>query len=330
MAEICCIVATSHSPFLFKPREWWNRVRDARPQTRMDPVDSDAANAHKLARTRAAMERLQAVFERARPDLAVILGDDQDEQFDLSNLPSFAVYVGADFGGYRALAYDGVPGSRQLLPRTAENWTMVPARADLAQALLAHLLRAGFDPAFMLTLPNAELGMGHAFMRPLGYLTDGRFDVPALPVMVNCYHAPQPTAARCVAAARAIRSAIESWPGPTRVAVVGSGGLWHTPGARDAYIDEEFDNMILDGIKSGDADGLAAYFDAWRPHADRASLRCYESFSGGTGMRGGIGSGAGETRTWIMAAAIAGRPGVVVDYVPVYASPCGMAFAYWN
>jgi hypothetical protein len=31
-----------------------------------------------------------------------------------------------------------------------------------------------------------------------------------------------------------------------------------------------------------------------------------------------------------MAAAIAGRPGVVVDYVPVYASPCGMAFAYWD
>jgi hypothetical protein len=31
-----------------------------------------------------------------------------------------------------------------------------------------------------------------------------------------------------------------------------------------------------------------------------------------------------------MAAAIADRPGVVVGYVPVYASPCGMGFAHWD
>ena len=45
---------------------------------------------------------------------------------------------------------------------------------------------------------------------------------------------------------------------------------------------------------------------------------------------GGVGGGTGETRNWIMAQAIADRPGVVVDYVPVFASPCGMGFAYWE
>ncbi len=172
--------------------------------------------------------------------------------------------------------------------------------------------------------------MGHAFMRPICNLSAARFDVPVLPVMVNCFYAPQPTAARCVAAARAIRRTIESWPGDMRVAVIGSGGLWHTPGAVDAYIDEEFDRAILGSLQEGDADRMADYFDRWRPSPERARLRCYESFSGGTGLTGGIGSGAGETRNWIMAAAVADRPGVVVDYVPVYASPCGMAFAYWN
>jgi hypothetical protein len=83
-------------------------------------------------------------------------------------------------------------------------------------------------------------------------------------------------------------------------------------------------------LEQGDADRMADYFDHWRPALERAHLRCYESFSGGTGLAGGLGSGAGETRNWIMAAAVADRPGVVVDYVPVYASPCGMAFAYWN
>ena len=52
---------------------------------------------------------------------------------------------------------------------------------------------------------------------------------------------------------------------------------------------------------------------------------------GVTGMSGGLGSGSGETRNWIAAAAVAeGTKGTVVDYVPVYASPCGMGFAYWD
>jgi hypothetical protein len=330
MARICTVIATSHSPFLFKPQQWWNKVRDARPRTAQNPVDSDADNAGKLARTRAAMATLRSVFESSKPDVALVFGDDQEEQFNLTNLPSFAVYAGGDFHGYRELAYEGVPGSRQLLPRTAETWTKVPARPDLARTLLSGLQQSGFDPAFMLALPNETHGMGHAFMRPMGNLTGGRFDVPVLPVMVNCFYAPQPTAGRCVAAAHAIRGIIDSWPADLRVAVIGSGGLWHTPGAQDAYIDEEFDHAILDGLQAGDADRMADYFDRWRPLPGRAHLRCYESFSGGTGSNGGIGSGAGETRNWIMAAAVAGRAGVLVDYVPVYASPCGMAFAYWD
>ncbi len=330
MARICTVVATSHSPFLFKPQEWWNSVRDARPTSAHNRRDTDEENASKLARTRVAMARLREVFQRAQPDVAVIFGDDQDEQLSLSNLPAFAVYAGGEFEGYRELAYRGAPGSGELLPKSAENWTRVAARPDLARNLLAGLQGSGFDPAFMLSLPNAAHGMGHAFMRPLGYLTAGRFDVAALPVLVNCFYAPQPTAARCAAAARAIRASIDSWPDQMRVAVVGSGGLWHTPGAPDAYIDEEFDRTILDAVTAGDAQRMADYFDRWRPRPELARLRCYESFSGGTQIGGGIGSGAGETRNWIMAAAVAGRPGVVVDYVPVYASPCGMAFAYWD
>ena len=330
MARICSVIATSHSPFLFKPQDWWNKVRDARPRTAVNPVDTDQDNAEKLARTRTAMSRLRGIFQRAEPDLALVFGDDQEEQFSLANLPAFAVYAGGDFAGYRELAYAGVPGSRQLLPRSEETWTTVPARPDLARTLLAGLQNAGFDPAFMLALPNETHGMGHAFMRPMGNLTDGRFDVPVLPVMVNCFYAPQPTAARCVAAARAIRAVIDSWPADLRVAVIGSGGLWHTPGAQDAYIDEDFDRTILDGLRKGEPDRMADYFDRWRPPAARAQLRCYASFSGDTGSAGGIGSGAGETRNWIMAAAVADRPGVVVDYVPVYASPCGMGFAYWD
>ena len=82
--------------------------------------------------------------------------------------------------------------------------------------------------------------------------------------------------------------------------------------AKDAYLNEEFDQGSLDAVKSGDARKFADYFDNARPP-------------------GGKGSGTGETRNWIAAAGVAdGIPGKVVDYVPVYASPCGMGFAYWE
>lgn len=52
---------------------------------------------------------------------------------------------------------------------------------------------------------------------------------------------------------------------------------------------------------------------------------------GWTGMTGGPGSGTGETRNWLIAAAVVdGMAPTFLDYVPVYASPCGMGFAYWD
>ena len=39
----------------------------------------------------------------------------------------------------------------------------------------------------------------------------------------------------------AIKDIIAEYPDDLRVAVVGSGGLWHTPGAKNAWLNEEFD-----------------------------------------------------------------------------------------
>ena len=66
-----------------------------------------------------------------------------------------------------------------------------------------------------------------------------------------------------------------------------------------------------------------------RIQAELKELKCFEQFSGGTGMLTGVGGGSGETRNWIMAAAVADRPGHVIDYIPVHASPCGVGYAYW-
>ncbi len=334
MAKITTVIASSHSPFLFQPVEWWNATNKARP-TQMEgaPIDSDEENERKHQRTDAAFAKLAEVFEANKPDVMVVFGDDQKEQFDFRNFPSFGVFVGDQFEGYREVAYEaGAPGQgRSMKPKTDEHWTKVQNRPDLAKDLLVGLIERDFDPAFMMSLPNEDHGMGHAFMRPTSRITQQKYDVPMVPVLVNCYYSPQPSAARCVKFALAVRDIIENvWPADLKVGIMGSGGLWHIPGQPDSYLDEEFDHAILDFLQAGDTDGMAHYFDTWKPKPEMAHLRCYQAFSGGTKMRGGVGGGTGETRNWIMAQAIAGRPGTVVDYVPVYASPCGMGFAYWD
>ncbi|WP_439589942.1 hypothetical protein [Hydrogenophaga sp.] len=331
MAKICSVIATSHSPFLFEPLSWWNNTRAGRSYAPGAIVDDDEENARKFDRVQQGMVKLRDVFQEARPDVVLCFGDDQDEQFDLNNHPSFAVYVGPAFEGYKAVRYAEKLGARPFKPKVPEHWAKIDARPELARSLQFALMDAGFDPAFMLDLPDKDIGMGHAFMRPMGPLTDGRFDVPMVPVLVNCLYAPQPTAARCVALAREVRKIVENtWPQDLRVAVVGSGGLWHTPGARESYLDEEFDREILTRLQAGNADAMASYFDAWKPREELKHLKCFDQFSGGTGMSRGVGGGSGETRNWIMAAAVADRPGRVIDYIPVHASPCGVGFAYWE
>lgn len=333
MAHICTVIATSHSPFLYQPLEWWRGVRRSRPLHASVPVDSDQTCADKHLRVQVAMKKLRRVFEDSRPDVVVIFGDDQKELFSFSNMPAFALFAGDAFGGYRTIAYEGAPeghAHRPLKPKTSEHWVDVPAQSALSAHILQHLMAHDFDPAYMLTLPDSSHGMGHAFMRPMFTLTGNRFHLPVVPIMVNCFYAPQPKAQRCLQLAQAVKHAIESWPSDCRVAVIGSGGLWHLPGADNAYMDTGFDETVLSFIQQGKVHELAQFFDGWTPSLNHADTDHDRVFSGGTGMRAGIGSGSGETRTWIMAAGVANRNATVIDYIPIHASPCGAAFAHWD
>jgi hypothetical protein len=204
----------------------------------------------------------------------------------------------------------------------------VPGHPALARALLTRLAAHDFDLAFSLSLADPERGMGHAIMRPHLLLETG-FAIPTVPMFINCYYGPQPTAQRCYEYGRAVREIIEAYPEELRVVVVGSGGLWHTPGAAKSILDESFDRTILAHVASGDARAMAVAFDAYPVIYDPNDARSVKDASGGTGIVTGLGHGTGETRNWIAAAAVAdGTPGTVVDYIPVYASPVGIGFAY--
>jgi len=330
MAKVSLVLCCSHSTFLFTSPETWNETRAKRTLRRNVPHDSLESNVAKFDRCVKAFGVLREKIEAVRPDVLVIFGDDQGELFNFNNFPAMGIYLGEEFSGHRAVgATSQLPGRPiERRPKTPETWVSLRGHPELARVLLTGLMKRGFDLAFSLDLPNRDEGMGHAFMRPPHYLTP-RYDIPIVPIFVNCYFSPQPTAKRCYDLGKAVREVIEESPLDLKVTVLGSGGLWHTPAAPDAYINEEFDRMILEAVKAGDARKMAEYFDDVRPPP--FDSEAFRRKNGGTGMLGGIGSGTGETRNWIAAAAVAdGAPGVVVDYVPVYASPCGMGFAYWD
>jgi aromatic ring-opening dioxygenase catalytic subunit (LigB family) len=314
MARLEGVFGMAHSPFCYMPPERWNEVRASRTLRADVPLDDLETNREKAGRIRAALATLRARLAAARPDAIVVFGDDQLECFDFGNFPAFAVYAGETFEG--ALA----SGAR----------ARVPGHPALGAALVTGLMRRGFDPAFSLDMPKPERGIGHAFLRPAESLTD--LGTPIVPVFLNCYYAPQPTGERCYLLGRAVREIIDAHPGDLRVAVVGSGGLWHTPRATDAHLDEAFDRAMLGYLAAGDARGMARHFDGYTVPAGDRSQPPGRRGPGVTGMPepGGPRGGTREVCNWIAAAAVA-EPAraTVVDYVPVYASPVGAGFAYW-
>lgn len=337
MAQLCAAICTSHSPFLFSSAEEWGEAREVRLLhggiAATVPVDSAAENLAKHSRCMKALQVLKARLEAAKPDVILLFGDDQSEQFSFSNYPALEIFAGEEFSGFKISGKFGLPmpkRARADRPKTAEHWVTTSGHPRLARWLITQLVEDGFDISFSLSLPRPEEGIGHAFMRPSFYLVPD-YDIPTVPFFVNCYFGPQPTGRRCVELGRAVRRAIERMPGDLRVAVIGSGGLWHTPMAPHSILDTRFDQTLLEEVRRGDAAAMGAYFDSHRPAPDPGDAGALDLASGGTGMVLGLGGGTGESRNWIITAAVVeGLPGTVVDYVPAYASPVGLAFAYWE
>ncbi len=330
MATICTVLGCSHSPFLFMPPELWDEVRRRRQLAKDVPRPSVEANKVEFDRCMKAYATLRQKIEAVKPDVLLIFGDDQREQFSFSNFPALGIYLGEEMEGEskpvgflrRAMGMDNVPFE--------ENWVKAKGAPEFGKQLMMGLMKRDFDLAFSLDLPNKERGLGHAFLHPPYYLTPN-YDIPILPFFVNCCYAPQPSGKRCYDLGKAVKQVIEESPMDLRVAVIGSGGLWHTPGVPGAYLDEEFDRTILKFVGTGEARKMAEYFDSCEWPYPSATPEVADKLLGGTGMSAGLGSGVGETRNWLIASAVAdGVNGSVVDYVPVYASPCGMAFAHWD
>jgi 3-O-methylgallate 3,4-dioxygenase len=175
-----------------------------------------------------------------------------------------------------------------------------PAAPALGRHVVEHLTENAFDVSYATQLARPR-GEGHAF----GFVHRrllGANPVPVLPLVVNTYYPPnQPRPRRCYQLGRAVKAAIESFPGEGRIGVLASGGLSHFT------IDEELDRGVLHAIGEGDGDALASI-----PPAK-------------------LNSGNSEIRNWIVVAGCAaGLKTAWQAYEPLYRTPagtgCGMAF----
>lgn len=319
MSEIVGVLYTSHGAFTTVPSSEWAAIRARRSYRDDVPVESQEEMDAKWERILAAMGVLREKLEALRPTVLVIVGDDQEECFDFTNHPTVAVYVGDEFTGRIPRAFGGSDG--------APSMASVPAAPALGTHVLCGLLERGFDPAFMTALPKPERGISHSIINPLAFYTD--YAIPTLPLLLNAYYAPQITARRSCEVGRAVGELLRGYPGDERIVVVGSGGLWHTPGRPLSWLNEEFDRAALAYLEEGDVETWAKLFDGYSA-GDDPSQAIDAAGRGVTGLPGvgGPQFGTRETICWLAAAAAAGGRPAVVDYIPCYASPIGNGFAY--
>ena len=298
MAELIGWLAMSHGPQLMVTPDRWDVLHNrlgkglpVRPELVRETLEEKWA---KFERCMDAIGVLRRKLKAWAPDVLVLVGDDQHENILDDAMPPFAIYVGEEFEASVSLAYFNEPKSA--------NRTAYRTDQGIAQGLVEKLMEAGFDPAYSKSL-RYEGGLGHAFARVLKFLTPDA-NLPVVPIMVNTYYPPAPSAKRCVAFGQALAEALRKAPEKSKVVVVGSGGLSHT------IIDEALDRSVLNAMKANDL----------------AALSAVPAYS--------LMAGTSEIRNWFITAAAADRPATIVDYVPCYRIPtgigCAMGFAYWE
>jgi aromatic ring-opening dioxygenase catalytic subunit (LigB family) len=188
---------------------------------------------------------VKAELDAARAEAIVVIANDHFNTFFLNNFPTFAIGVADASSG---------PNDQTKMPHYD-----FKVRASLAAHVLKVAMEEGFD--FSVT---QEFGVDHAMLVPLHYLTDG-VKAPVVPIWVNTFAKPLPTARRCYALGKMIAGAIRSLPEKTRVAVIATGsfsleigGPKIDPGKRNAVPDIAWSKHIHRRMARAEIDELVA------------------------------------------------------------------------
>ncbi|MEA2936852.1 MAG: hypothetical protein QOC56_356 [Alphaproteobacteria bacterium] len=245
----------------------------------------------------AGIERLREQLGAARPDVILGIANDHMLTSPPYNMPDFAIGVAEQHAG----PAPGIDDWLRLKPFT------VRGHRPLARFLVNEAMDRGVN-----FVCHEKVDFDDNFSVPLTYLNP-EMKIPFIPLLVNCFVPPQPTAERCYEAGRVLKEIIETrWPGNERVAVVATGGLSHEPGGpRNFDVDEEFDRWFL-GMLSGNLPHEQILRECTIDRMDEA----------------GVG-GTTELLAWLMALAFTEGPAEVLAYEATHVWRCGSGMIWW-
>jgi hypothetical protein len=299
-------LAVSHAPSMFRPVEHWPAIHRALAGDVPQPVQFNQEKREVLQgyldRIEKGFAALKEQLDAHKPDVLLVVGDDQGEVFTPAATPGFCLFLCPEVSGSVSISH--------LNESDEDNHVTFRCPIELGTYLLDRLLERRFELAWREDLKPAgkpKRGIGHAFTRPLVKLTPG-FDVPVISLHVNAYYPPQPGARQCYDLGRAIAEILKHRP--EKVAILASGGLSHDPkGPRAGWIDTVLDHWVLEQLRCGNGEALCSLFNF-----DSDTLR----------------GGTGEIRSWIVVAgACAGAKATIVDYIASCHTVTGLGFAYW-
>lgn len=224
-----------------------------------------------------AFRQIRTAIDEFNPDVVVIWGDDQYENFRETIVPPFCIHI---FDEQACQPFHGARGEVGNVWGVASD-TVVNLKGHRAagKELTARLLDQGFDVSYSYK-PSVPSGMAHAHLNTVVFLSveEHSFPYPVIPVSVNCYGSsviahrgfvryvtpeaepdpPSPSPRRCFdlggAMARALRDS------PYRAVLIGSSSWSHaflTDKNHWLHPDREADTALFEDLKAG-------RFDRWR------------------------------------------------------------------
>lgn len=248
-----------------------------------------AKNTEKRDEFYAALDRQKREIEDTGAEALIVIAAEHFANFFMNNMPAYCIGIGNRYEG----------------PIEDPSWlkiekTEVPGAPDLATRLTKEVMRT-VDTAYA-----EEWKFDHGIMVPLNFLTP-RYDMPIIPVNINCQGPPLTPLNRAWEFGAALRRACDSVP--EKIALVGTGGISHWPATPDSgKINEPWDREFLDRLMRNDKEALLSYNDE----------ETYQE----------AGQGGFEIRTYIAAAAAAKGQGELQFYtaeLPIFAVGCTVA-----
>lgn len=232
-------VAASHAPnILMEPGAEWEDFMDLHfsmaPQgSTSRPTLEQQKKLRKDAEE--AFAALRNDLQAAKPDVLIVVANDQFVNFFINVIPTFFVTLAEEVKG-----------------KFTRHTFHYKNHKELGRVILNAGIDKGFDFAF-----GDYVELQHTQTVPLYFLLREP-TIPILPIYVNTWMEPLPTPRRCYQVGGLIRSVADARD--ERVAILATGGLSHYPGTpRVGEIDTQFDHKLLQMMREGKGRVLADY-----------------------------------------------------------------------